>query len=92
MERADVTEVLLTELSAQQIIESRILLISEQLDGLERLIETGRSTMKCPTCWNTAAGLIDQLRFHIPAIWYTAEETLNNIEKRECEPVKEFGC
>lgn len=66
MEKVDINQVLVAKFTERDIKESRLLLIDKQLDGLERLIETGRNNMECPTCWNNVCSLIEQLRFYIP--------------------------
>ena len=57
------------------------MMVNAQIDALERLIEQGESSVRCPSCWNHVASLIEQLRYYVPAIWISAEDNLANVNK-----------
>lgn len=51
------------------LIEARVLIAEKQLDGLEKILMTGKGSLISPGNWNVTCGLIAQLRLQIPAIW-----------------------
>lgn len=56
-------------------------MVHAQIDALERLIEQGEDSVRCPSCWNHVANLLEQLRYYAPAIWISAEDNLENVNK-----------
>lgn len=87
MKNLNVKEVLEKAISYE--IEARTLMVHAQIDALERLIEQGEGSVRCPSCWNHVANLLEQLRYYAPAIWISAEDNLTN-ENREALPIRDM--
>lgn len=83
MKNLNVKEVLEKDISYE--IEARVLMINAQIDALERLIEQGEPSVRCPSCWNHVASLIEKLRYYAPAIWLSAEDNLSNEVMFHCK-------
>jgi hypothetical protein len=77
--RQHLVDAMHAQMSAEAIENARAILIDRQLDGLEKLIEGGRASVKSPGSWNVCAGLIQQLRLYAPGIWNPAIVSDNSV-------------
>lgn len=75
------------QLSREQLIDSRINLITRQIEGYEKLMEGAQSLVKCVNSYNLCASLVEQLKYHSSAAFF---DPIENMEKAECKPAKEL--
>lgn len=53
------------------------MLITAQIQGLEKLMETNGAYVKSPLAYNMVAGLVDQLKYYTRASFRSGEEMLD---------------
>ena len=61
--------------------------IDQQIEVLERIIENNSKLCQSPLTYNTVVGLIEQLKTNAPAIFITAEDSL---QKQMDEIMEQF--
>jgi hypothetical protein len=62
--------------------------IDRQIQVLERIIENNADLVDSPLTYNTVVGIIEQLKTYAPAIFITAEDSL---QKQMTELVEQAG-
>jgi len=76
------------ELTKIQLIESRILLINKQIEGYEKLMESGQSLIKCVNSYNLCCSLVEQLKYHSAAAFFDPVDSLEKPEGMSCKEIK----
>ena len=73
LEEAKLLEAQVSRESRQATLDTIIL---NQINVLERLLETNAKDVQSPTSYNLCAGLLDQLKQHCQACFRTPEQNL----------------
>jgi len=62
--------------------------VQQQISIVERIIENNAKYCQSPLTWNVTSGLLEQLKTYAPAIFITAEDSLDKAMKKDMEAVR----